>query len=122
MTHKLCAVVWLLFVIPSAAYSQNFFQLNETENDQLAFSYQWRDFNDRQQSFSFQVDKKEFLQPLKRYRGFNRERSQRELAHQLNRYIKQQQWQGIQARLTPRQQSVELVTANARTAQKPATV
>ncbi|WP_322406358.1 hypothetical protein U0358_11420 [Idiomarina sp. PL1-037] len=118
MTHKLCAVVWLLFVIPSAAYSQNFFQLNETDNDQLAFSYQWRDFDDRQQSFSFLVDKKDFLQPLKRYRGFNLERSQRELAHQLNRYIKQQQWQGIQARLTPRQQSVELVTANARTAQK----
>ena len=66
----------------------------------------------------FRSIKKEFLQPLKRYRGFNRERSQRELAHQLNRYIKQQQWQGIQARLTPRQQSVELVTANARTAQK----
>lgn len=118
MTHKLCAVVWLLFIVPSAAYSQNFFQLHETDSGQLAFSYQWRDFDDHQQSFNFQVDKQEFLQPLKRYRGFNRERSQRELAHQLNRYIKQQQWQGIQARLTPRQQSVELVTANARTTQK----
>lgn len=118
MTHKLCAVVWLLLLLPLTANSQNFFQLNETDDGQLAFSYQWRDFDDRQQSFDFQVNKKDFLMPLKRYRGFNLERSQRELAHQLNRYIRQQQWQGIQARLTPRQQSVELVTAKARTEKK----
>lgn len=120
MTHKICAVIWLLFTLPLTANSQNFFNLNETQDGQLAFSYQWRDFNDSQQSFDFQVDKTEFLQPLKRYRGFNLERSQRELTHQLNRYIRQQQWQGIQARLTPRQQSVELVTANSRTQEKQA--
>lgn len=120
MTHKICAVIWLLFTLPLTANSQNFFNLNETQDGQLAFSYQWRDFNDSQQSFDFQVDKREFLQPLKRYRGFNLERSQRELTHQLNRYIRQQQWQGIQARLTPRQQSVELVTANSRTQEKQA--
>ena len=120
MTHKICAVIWLLFTLPLTANSQNFFNLNETQDGQLTFSYQWRDFNDSQQSFDFQVDKREFLQPLKRYRGFNLERSQRELTHQLNRYIRQQQWQGIQARLTPRQQSVELVTANSRTQEKQA--
>ncbi|WP_287816484.1 hypothetical protein [Idiomarina sp.] len=120
MTHKICAVIWLLFTLPLTANGQNFFNLNETQDGQLAFSYQWRDFNDSQQSFDFQVDKREFLQPLKRYRGFNLERSQRELTHQLNRYIRQQQWQGIQARLTPRQQSVELVTANSRTQEKQA--
>ena len=120
MTHKICAVIWLLFTLPLTANGQNFFNLNETQDGQLTFSYQWRDFNDSQQSFDFQVDKREFLQPLKRYRGFNLERSQRELTHQLNRYIRQQQWQGIQARLTPRQQSVELVTANSRTQEKQA--
>ena len=120
MTHKICAVIWLLFTLPLTANGQNFFNLNETQDGQLTFSYQWRDFNDSQQSFDFQVDKREFLQPLKRYRGFNLERSQRELTHQLNRYIRQQQWQGIQARLTPRQQSVELVTANSRTQKKQA--
>ncbi|MGM0629990.1 MAG: hypothetical protein ACQESI_02325 [Pseudomonadota bacterium] len=120
MTHKICAVIWLLFTLPLTANSQNFFNLNETDDGQLGFSYQWRDFDDNQQSFNFQVDKREFLQPLKRYRGFNLERSQRELSHQLNRYIRQQQWQGIQARLTPRQQSVELVTANSRTQEKQA--
>lgn len=120
MTHKICAVIWLLFTLPLTANSQNFFNLNETQDGQLTFSYQWRDFNDSQQSFDFQVDKREFLQPLKRYRGFNLERSQRELTHQLNRYIRQQQWQGIQARLTPRQQSVELVTVNSRTQDKQA--
>jgi|TARA_R100001530_G_scaffold125669_3_gene94279 hypothetical protein len=120
VTHKICAVIWLLFTLPLTANGQNFFNLNETQDGQLTFSYQWRDFNDSQQSFDFQVDKREFLQPLKRYRGFNLERSQRELTHQLNRYIRQQQWQGIQARLTPRQQSVELVTANSRTQEKQA--
>ncbi|QZN90573.1 hypothetical protein [Idiomarina abyssalis] len=120
MTHKICAVIWLLFTLPLTANGQNFFNLNGTQDGQLTFSYQWRDFNDSQQSFDFQVDKREFLQPLKRYRGFNLERSQRELTHQLNRYIRQQQWQGIQARLTPRQQSVELVTANSRTQEKQA--
>jgi hypothetical protein len=120
VTHKICAVIWLLFTLPLTANSQNFFNLNETQDGQLTFSYQWRDFNDSQQSFDFQVDKREFLQPLKRYRGFNLERSQRELTHQLNRYIRQQQWQGIQARLTPRQQSVELVTVNSRTQDKQA--
>ncbi|MCK7459603.1 hypothetical protein [Idiomarina aminovorans] len=118
MTRKLCATVWLLLFFPLTASSQNFFQLNESDDGQLNFSYQWRDFDNRQQAFTFQVDKKDFLLPLKRYRGFNLERSQRELAHQLNRYIRQQQWQGIQARLTPRQQSVEMITANARTQQK----
>jgi hypothetical protein len=120
VTHKICAVIWLLFTLPLTANSQNFFNLNETQDGQLTFSYQWRDFNDSQQSFDFQVDKREFLQPLKRYRGFNLERSQRELTHQLNRYIRQQQWQGIQARLTPRQQSVELVTVTSRTQDKQA--
>lgn len=117
MTHKLCAIVWLLLLFPLISNAQDFFQLKETDNGQLAFSYQWRDFDDRQQSFNFQVDKKDFLMPLKRYRGFNLERSQRELAHQLNRYIHQQQWRGIQARLTPRQQSVKLVTGKARNQQ-----
>lgn len=116
MTQTRCALIWLLFCLPFSAAAQNAFQLDQTNDTQLTFSYQWHDAAEQSHQLQFQVDKRTFLQPLKRYRSFNRERSQRELAHQLNRYIKQQQWRGIQARLTPRQQSLELITANARQA------
>lgn len=121
MTHHSGAFFWLpfslLLLLSSSSFAQSFFQLNENDG-QLHFSYQWDDFEGTQQSLAFSANKKDFLEPLKRYRGFNLERSQRELNHQLNRYIRQQQWRGIQAKLTPRQQSVELVTARAKTQER----
>ena len=117
MTHHNGAFFWLslsfLLLFSSSSLAQSFFQLDEKDN-QLHFSYHWDDFDGNQNAIEFSAHKKDFLEPLKRYRGFNRERSQRELSRQLNRYIRQQNWRGIQAKLTPRQQSVELVTSRAR--------
>ncbi len=117
MTHHNGAFFWLslsfLLLFSSSSLAQSFFQLDEKDN-QLHFSYHWDDFDGNQNAIEFSAHKKDFLEPLKRYRGFNRERSQRELSRQLNRYIRQQNWRGIQAKLTPRQQSVQLVTSRAR--------
>ncbi|WP_232709773.1 hypothetical protein [Idiomarina sp. X4] len=123
MTPHNDAFVWLSFVFlllfPISSFAQSFFQLNEQDN-QLHFSYHWDDFDGNQNTIEFSADKNDFLAPLKRYRGFNLERSQRELSRQLNRYIRQQQWRGIQAKLTPRQQSVELITSKARSREQQA--
>jgi len=119
LTNTLSCIVGVCILVFSySAFAQQT-SFNKTKQDgQLSFGYQWQDANGQQQQLKFSVDNSEFLSSLERFRSYNLERANRELAHQLNRYIKQQQWRGVEVQLSPRQKNIRIRLKNARSQQQ----
>lgn len=103
--------VSLVFPQPVAAQQTSFNkQLND---DELQFDYRWLDAKGQSQQLQFHVDNQSFISSLKRFRNYSLKRANRELNHQLNRYIRQQQWRGVTATLSPRQERIVIETRQA---------
>ncbi|MGM0525059.1 MAG: hypothetical protein ACQEQ8_02585 [Pseudomonadota bacterium] len=119
LTKTLSSIVGVCILAFSYSPFAQQSSFNKTKQDgQLSFDYQWQDTNGQQQQLKFSVDSAEFLSSLERFRNYNLERANRELAHQLNRYIKQQQWRGVEVQLSPRQKNIRIRLKNARNQQQ----
>lgn len=116
--HHLNWVLAALFAVcgliqsGTAAAQQVSFKKNTLEK-KLQFSYQWQNASGNERDLQFSVDKSKFLASLKRFRNYDRKRANRELTHQLNRYLTQQRWRGVAVQLSPRQQSISINSRSA---------
>lgn len=119
--YLVCAaatILWAVFSNNLYAQQQHFERQKtqpstSTDNPNMQLSYQWIDAQSQTQSLSFSVNRKNFLKPLGGFRNFDRKRANRELAHQLNRYLQQQRWHGVTVSLSPRQQRLQIGVAEA---------
>lgn len=119
LTNTLSSIVGVCILAVSYSPLAQQTSFNKTEKDgQVSFDYRWQDTNGQQHELNFSVARSEFLSSLKRFRSYNLERANRELAHQLNRYIKQQQWRGVEVQLSPRQKNIRIRLKNARNQQQ----
>lgn len=111
-------IVSLLFSVSSKAQQLIFERNNDPAMGHLTFSYTWQTTHSNTQSLSFEVNKADFLAPFNRFRNYSKERTHRELYAQLNRYIKQQNWRGVEVKLAHRQQHLTINPRPARRSQQ----
>lgn len=107
-----------LFSFGTAAQQLTFERNHDTQSDNIAFSISWQPVDTTQRSLNFSVDQAEFVAPFNRFRNYNRQRANRELFQQLNRYVKQQNWRGVDITLAPREQHITITSREARNSQQ----
>ncbi|WP_404400217.1 transglutaminase-like domain-containing protein [Idiomarina seosinensis] len=112
--RALATVVGFFFVLhPGSAPAQQISFDKQSQDETLQLNYQWQDTGGTKHSVQFGINKSKFLDSLARFRNYERKRANRELAHQLNRYIKQQRWRGVNVQLSPRQRSISITPRSA---------
>jgi len=109
------AGVLLLITLTSLpAFSQQQSFERTQQDQQLQFSYQWQEATGTSRSLSFSSDRQPFLNSFQRFRNYNLKRANRELYQQLTRFIKQQNYRGVEVTLSPRQQQLSIAVKETR--------
>lgn len=111
-------VVFCLVAVSAKAQQLVFERSQLPDSDDTNFSYTWQPSNSQPRTLQFEVNQTEFLAPFKRFRNYNKKRANRELFQQLNRYIRQQNWRGVEVSLAPREQQLSINVREARDSQQ----
>ena len=100
-----------LFTPASNALQQTLFERHDS-HPLISLNYQWREAAGQNRNLSVELDKDSFLSSLKRFRNYDPKRANRELFKRLHRYIRQQNYRGVEVDLGPREQHINVSVRN----------
>lgn len=85
----------------------------QQQGQSVALSYAWQDQHQRPQQLTLNYDKRLLFDSFRDFRGYQKQRANREVKARLARYIREHQWHNVQVKLTPQQRAIRLLPTRA---------